>query len=192
MSDYFQKSDNCEVYNSQSMNNIELMSAIKARWGSLISEVCASSSVPECLMAALIANESWGKPDATRFEPGVFNHLKEVQGGARPRYGNIRAAALAGLDDGALRVLATSYGLTQIMGYNAVYHHVDPLKVTDPEVSLPLTIKMLAEDAQQFGLDLASSFTELLTCWNAGNPKGHPVPGYVHNGLTRAQIYSSL
>lgn len=174
------------------MDNAELMGAIKARWGSLVSEVCASSSVPECLLAALIANESWGNPDAMRFEPAVYRHLQEVQAGAQPRYGNIRAAALEGLDDDALRILATSWGLTQIMGYNAVYHHVDPLKLSDPNISLPLTCRMLAEDAERFGLDMSSDFTELLTCWNAGNPKGHPVPGYVDNGLARANIYASL
>jgi hypothetical protein len=44
--------------------NIALMNTIRAKWGASIDAACALSSVKPEFLAALIANESGGNPDA--------------------------------------------------------------------------------------------------------------------------------
>ena len=54
----------------------------------------ADSSIPPELLAGLTANESSGNPQARRFEPGVFEHLKSVAEGKATQFGAIRARDL--------------------------------------------------------------------------------------------------
>ena len=56
-----------------------------------IDAACAASSVPPAFLAALTANESGGNPDAARFEPAVYRHLKAVAAGQSPAYAGVRA-----------------------------------------------------------------------------------------------------
>lgn len=59
--------------------------AIKKQWGSLIEACCASSSVPEEFLAALIDNESGGNADACRYEPKTEARIINVLcGGGMP------------------------------------------------------------------------------------------------------------
>lgn len=59
-----------------------------------IEAACAASSVPPAFLAALTANESGGNPDAARFEPAVYRHLKAVAAGESPAYAGVRAQDL--------------------------------------------------------------------------------------------------
>ena len=168
------------------------MKRIIEQWGALVAEVCRASSVPPEFLLALIANESGGDASAERFEPRVFERFKQIAAGNHPAWGAVTAQLLAGLGDDALRVLATSYGLTQVMGYNAAFRHVDPLALRDPRTCLQLTTRMLAEDAARFGLDLKTDFAEMFATWNSGNPRGHAVPGYIASGLAHLAEAQSL
>jgi hypothetical protein len=172
--------------------NKALMARIRSEWGPYIKGACAKSSLPEAFLAALIANETGGHENATRFEPGVFKHLKDVQEDRAPKYGRIYKSDLIGLSDEALQGLATSYGLTQIMGYAAVFQGVDYLTLGDPAVCFPLTLRILTQFAQAYWLDMGKDFEGLFRCWNTGRPDGKTYdPEYVGNGLARMALWGA-
>jgi len=66
-----------------------LLECVCARCHAVISEVCAYSSVPAAFLGALVANESGGDPQAMRFEPAVYRHLKAVAEGRRATYAGL-------------------------------------------------------------------------------------------------------
>src|SRR5579885_2603881 len=76
------------------MTDADLMKRIHERYGPLLDSVAQSSSARPEFLAALIANEFGGDPDATRFEPAVFAALGEVLLGQKARYGSIGAQDL--------------------------------------------------------------------------------------------------
>jgi hypothetical protein len=193
------------------MTDRDLMLAIKNVWGAAISAVAAGTQIPASFFAALIANESAGDPNAKRFEKNVLAALWEVLLGRTPAYGSIRTADLvkfvAGLSaippsapqsipaDAFQRLddLATSQGLTQIMGYEAIPFAttIDALKA--PATELPITAKMLADFAARFTFDPATDFSDLFDCWNTGRPHRPTYdPKYIPNGLARMKLYESL
>ena len=186
------------------------MQSIKNQWGATIKAACAMSSVPAAFLAALIANESGGDPNARRFEKNVLLALWEVLLGRKEAYGSIDRARLVGFVSGhqtqpaavptslpadtyqRLDSLATSWGLTQIMGYNAMDAGIDRLK--HPTASLWQTTKLLAQFAHRFQLDPATDFPPLFACWNTGQPDPTRTfdPNYVANGESRMKIYADL
>jgi hypothetical protein len=197
------------------MTDAELMAEIRTKWGALIAQVCHTSSVPPAFLAALIAGESGGDPNAKRFEPGVLASLWEVLLGRKASFGSIGRTQLltyaqtgspvipCTLDYSLQRLdgLATSWGLTQIMGYNAAVvpgiipsgHIAHAEELTTPLFNLGSALNMLAQFAHDFQLDLATEAAELLRCWNTGRPNGQTAdPRYVDNGLARMKLYSDL
>jgi len=192
----------------------ELMQAIKTRWGALLDSAAQTTSVPESFLAALVANESGGNPDAKRFEPAVFAALAEVLLGRKAAYGSlggidirrfvlpaeisaampiIDASQIIGVFD-RLEDLATSWGLLQIMGYEAIPFHLGGVgALQSPASELPIALKMLAQFASDFGLDLGKDFSELFDCWNTGRPHAPTYdPQYIPKGLARKTIYEAL
>jgi hypothetical protein len=192
------------------------MQSIHAKWGSAIAAACAKSSVPPAFFAALVANESRGEPNARRFEKAVLADLWEVVQGRTPRYGSIDGGSIAAflaaaapgnptvpdagfvrsIIAGALRQLdglATSWGLTQIMGYEAIAFSVPLAALEDPDRELPTTLRMLEQFGARFDLDLAKDFSEMLSCWNTGRAHARTAdPQYIPNGLLRMKIYENL
>jgi hypothetical protein len=196
--------------------NTTLMQSIHTKWGSAIAAACAKSTVPPAFLAALAANESGGDPDAKRFEKGVFADLWEVLQGRKALYGSInRDAILAYLASSApvnlsvpgagyvrsiisgalqqLDGLANSWGLTQIMGYEAIAFSTSLAALEDPASELQCTLRMFAQFGSRFGLDLGKDFSELFSCWNTGRAHAPTAdPQYIPNGLVRMQIYQNL
>lgn len=180
----------------------KLMAGIRQRWGVLITAACHLSSVPEAFLAALVANESGGRAEARRFEAGVFKHLRAVQAGTEGNCGSIEARHLNGSDEEALRGLATSWGLTQIMGYHILGRQIaHAYLLADPTLNLHVALLMLAEFAESYGLDVTKDFEEMLRCWNSGAPRDNPKtariegqtfdPKYVANGLARMRAWQA-
>jgi hypothetical protein len=194
-------------------SNTILMTAIKSGWGSAINNVFRSGGVPDAFLAALIANESGGRNDAKRFEPRVLVEIWEVLLGRKASFGSIGRADLvayvsgfpatainppAALPADAFQradALASSWGLTQIMGYHILdgqtFRSLDDLKI--PERHLFQTLRILGEFAAEFKLDLTQDFEKLFRCWNTGKPDGKTFdPMYASNGLVRMAVWSSL
>jgi Transglycosylase SLT domain len=193
------------------VSNQDLMQSIKAKWGAMITAACKVSSVPEAFLAALIANESGGDPNAKRFESHVLLALWEVLLGRKASYGSIGRSMLVGFVSGVspqpvqvpaslpadtyqrLDSLATSWGLTQVMGFNVIEQgSVDKLK--DPQSSLHVTTVMLGQFVHRFQLDPITDFPPMFACWNTGGPDPAKTfdPNYVPNGLERMKIYAAL
>lgn len=101
----------------------KLAHQIRDRFGAKIAKATEGTPVPPKFVAGLIAVEAGKdrngqiKESATRFEPHVYEKLKQVRDGKLLQYNKIRRVKLADATDGALKALATSYSLTQIMGY---------------------------------------------------------------------------
>lgn len=196
------------------MSDNELMQSIKTKYGDTLTHITQASSIPPSFLAAMIANESGGDPNAKRYEASVLSSLWQVLLGRKAAYGSIGRADLvayvADLPAPTLLFpatlpatlfqnvdgLATSWGLTQIMGYHVLepgspaQDHAD---LSIPDISIRSTIWLLTKFAEEFALDLATDFAELLHCWNAGAPS-HPTfdANYVPNALARKAIYESL
>jgi hypothetical protein len=198
------------------MTNTELMQAIKDRWGATIDAACGASSVPASFLAALIANESGGDPNAKRFEPKVLLALWEVLLGRKAAYGSlgradvrdflvVPGAVTVGIEpdrsllvvSGALQRLdglATSQGLVQIMGYEAIpFHQNSAEALRNPATELVIATKMLADFAQRFSLDVSKDFSDLFDTWNTGRVHAPTFdPNYIPNGLARKAAYEAL
>lgn len=197
--------------------DLVLMQDIRSRWQAAIAVAVAGTSIPEPFLAGLVANESGGNPDAHRFEPGVLAHLWEAILGRKPSFGSLHSSELKNYVGGfvstpvtapttlpanafqRLDELASSWGLTQIMGYHILewisipgwYRAVDDLRV--PESNLRCATLLLTQFANEFSLDLATDLSPLLHCWNAGSPNAATFdPAYVPNAIRRMDLYSSL
>lgn len=199
-----------------------LMARVRERWAGVIREACRYSSVPPNFLAALVANESAGDPNALRFEPSVYRHLVSAAEGKSRRYGRVTRAGLAAevaeilspkspayhaefltsgftsahasrlapSPDEALRELATSWGLTQIMGYHMVGRGGTPRDLLEPRFHFRVALELLADFAERYQLNLARDFAEMFRCWNTGQPYGATTdPKYVENGLRRMELY---
>jgi hypothetical protein len=200
----------------EKMSDAELMQSIRTKWGAAIDAACSASSVPPDFLAALIGNEDGahgGDPAAKRFEKGVLAALWEVLLGRKPSYQGIPRASLVQFVSGValppvtaptslapdalqrIDGLATSWGLTQIMGWHIfdLGTTIDELKT--PAGNLKAATKLLAQFITRYQLDVRNEteLGELFDAWNTGRPDGATFdPNYVTNGLARAAIYRTL
>ena len=113
--------------------------------------------VDPALLAALVIQESGGNPDAYRHEPEY--QTKYVTGQARWN----RARALGWTDD----ELATSWGLTQVLGTTAweMGFKYPPDKILDPASNLTLGAKYLRMKLDQY----KGNTVEALLAYNGGD-----------------------
>lgn len=186
-----------------------LMDAIRKRHGALIVEQCKSSSVRPEFLAALIANESGGHEDAVRFEPTVFGRLLEVCASKRAAYQPAGIKAPLGAQDllgfiealgtgflsglHSVTGLATSHGLTQIMGWHCIEFAKDFGILGTPNGQIRFTIDLLSWFAQNYSLALGTDDEGLLRCWNTGRPDGQTYdPQYVAKALRRMKLYLAV
>jgi len=198
------------------MSDHDLMAAIFSDWQPAIANAVKDTLVPAVLVAALVANESGGKPNAQRFEPAVFTEIAEVLAGKRTRFAPpgisrpLMSADLLpfvapgepfaiGFDLGAYAVdcfrrvaeLATSVSLLQIMGWHWIEFDRPPS--LRPEDQLAFGVLLLVYFANKYTLDLAADAAKLFSCWNTGEPGGHTYDAkYVPNGLARMELYRSI
>jgi hypothetical protein len=185
--------------------NAILMATIRAKYGAAITAACSGTNLPPAFLAALIANESGGNADAKRFEPAVLVSLWQVLQGRKANFGAIGGrdllafiqSPIVGVGNPVtaacqrLDSLATSYGLTQIMGYN-VFGILEPVNLAAPAASLQQTLRMLEDFAGHYALNLDTDFNEMFRCWNTGNPTGTTAdPDYVNNGHLRMGFYGA-
>ena len=197
--------------------NLALMESIHSKYGAAIEAACKGTPIRQEFVAALIANESGGNPNARRFEKGVLAALWEVLLGRKATYGSIgrddlfqylsagllSSSTAAGLLSGFGNVisttlrrfddLASSHGLTQIMGYevfsfSSIASTIDKLHTT--EGSLAVTILMLQQFARRWHFDLGTDFDQMFDAWNTGRPHAPTAdPKYIPNGIMRMQLY---
>ena len=187
--------------------NAALMVMIRSKWGAAIAAACAASAVPESFLAALVANESGGDPSKTRFEPGNFAEMCEVMAGKRAHFESLGSQDLFPpvawtLSAGLARMVsfATSYGLTQIMGFQVLPFHRSLAILTDTAEHLKFAVELLEQFAARWDLKLdegadrvlpGSDLNKLFACWNCGQPFPEKTfdPHYCANGILRMGLY---
>lgn len=110
-----------------------------------------------------------------------------------PEFSAAHRQQLATLDDEILRELASSWGFTQIMGYQMMGRRGTVRDLLDPAFHYHVALQLLAEFAHDYQLDLTCEFEELFRCWNTGRPYGSTSdPDYVEKGLRRMEHYRGL
>ena len=175
-----------------------LMRRVKRLAGPYIDAIAPSTSVPPAFLAALTAGESgvWLKKNTIippRLEPAVYHALQDVRDGRLEHYGQITQKMLVGRPDVDLSRYASSWGFTQILGYHALRWRADISELNQPERHYTHTVRLLVENASDFGLDLTRDFEEMATIWNTGkrNGKTHD-PEYVPNLLRRMKLWAEV
>jgi hypothetical protein len=92
--------------------------------------------------------------------------------------------------------LATSWGLTQIMGYEVLDTQLNSGGIENlktPPADLVVTLRMLTQTAARLGVDVTKDFSEMFDFWNTGRPHAPTFdPQYIPNGLERMKIYAEL
>jgi hypothetical protein len=170
---------------------------IVQRFGSKIRAACAGTSVDPFFVVGFIGVEAGIdrkgniKESATRFEAGVFQDLKDlrdtgqcvVAGKIRKEYSGVKRSQIQDASDTALRALATSYGLAQIMGWHCINDlHCTIAELRDPERHLFYTVKLLQLVGGQW-LE-KKSYPAVLRIWNTGSANGKTYhEDYVANAL---------
>lgn len=177
----------------------KLAQQIHSRFGARIADACQGTPVPPEFVAGLMANEAGKdrqgniKENATRFEPGVFRKLQQVRDGVRRSWSHIRQVDIKTSDDEALRALATSYSLTQIMGWHCIHSlNCTVAQLRDPNQHLKYAVKLLQMNAADGDFQRKAYMGEFRE-WNTGSETGKTYhENYVANGLAVMEAYRQL
>lgn len=181
-----------------SASALKLAQQIRDRFGLKIAEATEGTPVPPKFVAGLIAVEAGKKngqilETATRFEPGVFAKLQQVRDGQRKSWSGIKTAHIRDAVDLALRALATSYGLTQVMGWHTI-NNLDctVAELRDPEKHLGYAVKLLLLNSADGDFERKQYVGEFRE-WNSGREQGatHD-PDYVYNASAVMEGYTEL
>jgi hypothetical protein len=178
----------------------QLMQKVKEVYGSFIDAAVDGTPYPAAFLAALAANESSGDPAVARFEPAVFWQLSFTLINRKQNFGAIKpddlAHYLAAPEDPrtavlALVNLATSWGPTQIMGYQALAGKYPLAELPNLQTHFPHAIAMLKDFNSRFSL--GQDWNPYFHCWNGGSPTAATFdPNYTAKGLDRMTIYEAL
>lgn len=175
--------------------NRNLAQRIHIRLGPRITVACENSLVPTAFLAGLISVENASlDSNARRFEQGVFIRLQRVRDGRLGQFNGIRQPDIAGTSDAALRNLATSFGLTQILGLHVIATFKNRITVDDlrdPEQHLGFAVEFVQIEAPSQLRNRA--FDRVLRIHNTGRPNGITFdPNYVPNALGVMREYEIL
>lgn len=191
------------------MTDPELMAAIHSKYGSWINQAAEGTPFPPALLAALTANESGLDESAARFEPSAYESLSFVVIGKKAEYQGIGALDLTKYLENltppatvlSMVNLATSWGPTQIMGWQALKRGYAIAELTNLETHYLRATDVLRDIGRQFNTILpppggqvaADGWAAWFHCWNAGSPTGKTFdPNYPANGVRRLALYESL
>ncbi len=172
-----------------------LMAYIHGRWGTLIGSAISNSKtrISESFLAALIANESGGDADAKRLEKPIFAELIKLSQGRIPNWGSITISDIQSLSYDELMDIATSWGLTQVMGYHTLGTGRPARDLAEPEFNIIKSISILESFARRWKLDSATQPEKLFSVWNTGRPNGKTYdPNYIPRGILRMGIYEKI
>lgn len=95
----------------------------------LMQTIPAKYNIPPILARAIMEQESGGKRDAIRYEPGQRDRAKKA--GAKT--------------EGDIMALASSHGLLQIMGWHAPRYNISWSDLYDPETNVEVGMAILRD-----------------------------------------------
>lgn len=153
-----------------------------------IQEAVSGTEIPSSYLAALISLESYppGNWVSERFEPKVYDRLIQLRDNGKS-FANINREKLRKISDTEIRMLSTSYGLTQIMGYHCLDLgcSIDDLKSSD---HLLWSIAYIRKHYLKYIIE--KKWEECFRLHNTGNPYGKTHnKDYVEKGIVRMKYY---
>jgi len=153
-----------------------------------IENALSGTEIPPAYMAALISLESVppGNKNSERFEPFVYSRLLDLKYRGLP-YGSLSRRILSEYSDEEIRKFATSYGLTQIMGYHCLEMgcSIDDLK---GRYHLLWAMNWMRKNYNQ--MLLKKDWQACFRIHNTGRANGVTArPDYVTRGLLRMAYY---
>ncbi len=147
------------------------------------------TAISPAYMAAIISLESWppGNPDSRRFEPEIYERLLQARQGVRP-YGRMGPSLLRRYDDAGLKQLATSFGLTQIMGYHCLDLGCD-VKDLHSEHHLQWAVAWMHRRYEAYAR--RGDWEACFRIHNTGRPNGRTTRlDYAQRGVVRMAYYN--
>lgn len=172
---------------------------IHTRFGAKVEAATAGTPAPPEFVAGLIGVEA-GKDrqgriseTATRFEPGVYDKLVAIRAGRRKSWSHIKQADIKDATDGALRNLATSFGLCQVMGWHTI-HNLDCTiaQLRDPSTHLRYAVQLLMLNSKDGDFERRAYVGEFKE-WNSGSETGKTYRAdYVANAGAVMDAYRDL
>ena len=155
---------------------------IDANYGEEVVKYAKEYNLSPAYLKALIVLECSGnKPAGERFEPSVYQKLKEVQNGTRSRFEFVTRKQIRDCSDAALRNLATSWGPFQIMGYKCIHLGIIINDLRGDE-SIKWGVKWINNEYGK--LVRNKDFEKAFRVHNTGSVNGNTYdPNYVSNGL---------
>jgi len=153
-----------------------------------IEKAVTGTEISESYIAALISLESSppGNPNSARFESEVYIRLVQLRDDGKP-FGVLSRKSLKLKSDKQLREYATSYGLTQIMGFHCLDLgcNIEDLKGAY-HLQWAVTWMLKNYRSHPAKKDWASCFR----IHNTGHPSGQTSRrDYVERGLSRMKYY---
>ncbi len=170
--------------------------AVKLRkaYGKEIFEACRGTNVPQSWLAGIIGNENASlAPAAKRFEKGLYEQLLTAQCGGKALWNTWDEKALEHYQDADIRNLASSHGLTQILGLHQRTLGISlyALIGAGEQTQLINTVRLLQKTAKAF--IEKDDFESVLRIWNTGSPKGKPFTSwYLSRGQETREAYETL
>lgn len=181
------------VASLKDLRDRRLMRRVYFCWGTLVQSVCQSSLIPPEFLAALLANESGGDASRSHFHPSIHRRLLAVQNGELLHYASVTRHELDRMSEGEVAACASSWGLTQIMGYRVLRVGETPRRLLDPEFNLRQAVRLLAFFAEHIHAGLRKDFENLFRCWNTGRSDSDTTdPEYIEKGVRRLSAYRNI
>ena len=174
----------------------KLAKQIRDRFGLKIARAVEGTPVPAKFVAGLISVEAGKKngqivENAIRFEPHVKTKLQQVRDGELTQYNKIRRAQIKDASDDALNALATSYGLTQIMGWWSIHLDCKVADLRDPDKHLKHAVELMLVNSR--GDFERAEYVGEYRQWNSGSETGRTHdPDYVYNAGAVMDAYAEL
>jgi hypothetical protein len=153
-----------------------------------IERATMGTDIAPAYLAAIVSLESHppGNRSSERFEPYVYQRLVDLKNDNRA-FGKIKRESLVFMSDAEIRQLATSYGLTQVMGF-----HCLELGCSIQDLKGPYHLQWaVGYMMRHYGPHARKrDWNACFRIHNTGLPDGTPArKDYVDQGLMRMQYY---
>ncbi len=166
---------------------------IQKNYEKQVDKICQELGLPSHYFKALIALECSGNmPAGRRFEPHVYEKLLSLKSGKISQYGGLTPKDLKRYSNHEIKLLATSWGPLQVMGY----HCIPMGKSIEHFAGKNALYNSIVWCKNTYGnLLLSGNYRDAFHIHNTGKP--HPAllpattdPSYVRRGLAYMETFS--
>lgn len=149
----------------------------KREFDEYLSESARAYGVPETIAAAMAFQESRGRMDAIRYEPGQVERAKKLTGASGEQ----------------LRMYASSHCGLQVMGWHTPQYGLKWSDLYDPRTCADLGMKIMADCLKRHAkLPAVDRTFNALVCYNGGKPYANEIMGRLAEKLLKAELEKDL